>query len=99
MGMGRLIVGGLGAYALLTMVPSAQMEAKEPGSSVEYRQANATAVHAGMESATLAVQDGLEQAGPLLQSLLLQFQTGIAPLAGPAPAATGTTLPTPVDPK
>lgn len=98
MSFGKLAVGALVLYGAGQAWTSAQMEAQEPGSSIPSRQANAEGVHAGMESAALAAQDGLAQVGPLLQSLLTQFQTGLAPLAAPQAAPTGTTLPTPVQP-
>lgn len=99
MGFVKTAAVGLGLYALVTAVPSAQMEAKQPGSSTDYRQANATAVHAGLESTTVALQDGLTQLGPLMQSLTQQVQTGLSSLAPMVPpSATASTLPTPVSP-
>lgn len=96
MGLGRTVLVGLGLYALVTAVPSAQMEAKEPGSSFEYRDANATAVNGAIDSTTAAVQYGIDSVSPLMRSLLAEAQGGLATFA-PAPGtATTTTLPTPV---
>jgi hypothetical protein len=99
MGFWKLVGGGLVLYAVVQGVPSAQMEAKEPGSSVPYREANAEGVHAGMESASVAAQDALTQLGPLMASLTQQVQTGLSSLAPMVPAQpTDQTLPTPVSP-
>lgn len=99
MGLGKGLLAAAGVYFFVTAAPSAQMEAKEPGSSTEYRQANATALHAGTESVSIAAQDIVTQFGPLMQSLTAQVQTGLSSLAPMVPPqATGTTLPTPVSP-